>query len=68
MIVDDEPVNIDIISEMLGDQDYQFFSSQTGEGAIQSARRMPPDLILLDVQIRGALNGFETCQKLKKTH
>lgn len=66
MIVDDEPVNIDIISEMLGDQDYQFFSSQTGEGAIESARRMPPDLILLDVQIRGALNGFETCQKLKK--
>lgn len=65
MIVDDEPVNIDIISEMLSDLNYQCISSQTGEDAIKTAHEMSPDLILLDVQIRGELNGFETCRKLK---
>lgn len=65
LIVDDEPVNIDIISEMLSDLGYQFVSSQTGEDAIENARVTQPDLVLLDVQIRGEIDGFETCRQLK---
>ena len=65
LIVDDMPANIDVLRKTLGPEDYEIFFATSGEAAIKTAHRCLPDLIILDILMPG-LNGFETCQKLKK--
>ncbi|RLA71458.1 MAG: hypothetical protein DRG24_05490 [Epsilonproteobacteria bacterium] len=62
LIVDDNPVNIDFMVELLEEYDVRTVTS--GQLALESARNETPDLVLLDVTMPG-LNGFETCQQLK---
>ncbi len=64
LIVDDNPTNLDVISEALSSAGYKIAIATTGERAIQQVERRPPDLILLDVMMPG-INGFETCKRLK---
>jgi signal transduction histidine kinase len=64
LIVDDNPTNLDVISEALSDAGYGIAIATTGERALKQIERRIPDLILLDVMMPG-INGFETCQKLK---
>ena len=64
LIVDDNPTNLDVISEALSSAGYKVAIATSGERAIQQVERRPPDLILLDVMMPG-INGFETCKRLK---
>jgi signal transduction histidine kinase len=64
LIVDDTPTNLDAISETLSDAGYDVAIATSGERALQTVRRRPPDLILLDVMMPG-LDGFATCKLLK---
>jgi CheY-like chemotaxis protein len=64
LIVDDTPTNLDAISETLSDAGYDVAIATSGERALQTVKRQPPDLILLDVMMPG-LDGFATCQLLK---
>lgn len=41
-------------------------SAPSGERALEMAAASPPDLVLLDVSLPG-VNGFEVCQRLKRT-
>lgn len=38
----------------------------TGEDAISSAQRLHPDLILMDIRIKGEINGIETANRIYK--
>ena len=64
LIVDDEPLNIKLIKTMLLSEGYEIHDAASGEEALESVRRLPPDLILLDVMMPG-INGFEVCRQLK---
>ncbi|HFD32164.1 MAG TPA: response regulator [Gammaproteobacteria bacterium] len=64
LIVDDEPINLDILEEML-EENYQTCIAQSGEEALKKVESFLPDLVLLDVMMPG-LNGYETCIKLRK--
>ena len=64
LIVDDTQTNIDILVEALRD-DYRIGTAGDGKGAIESAKRNQPDLILLDVMMPG-IDGFEVCRSLRK--
>lgn len=65
LIVDDEPGNIRILSELLH-AEYNILAATEGETALQIARSgHPPDLVLLDVVMPGT-DGYEVCKKLKK--
>lgn len=64
LIVDDVPANIAVLREMMAQQGYNTFVATTGERALNIARRVRPDLILLDVVMPG-MNGLETCRQLK---
>ncbi len=64
LIVDDTPVNVDVLRQTLEPEDYEILVATSGEIAIQIARNEKPDLILLDVLMPG-MNGFETCRQLK---
>ncbi|WP_288741013.1 response regulator [uncultured Rheinheimera sp.] len=64
LVVDDQPVNIQIIHQMLN-ADYQIFMATSGAQAISLCRSNPPDLILLDV-VMPELDGVATCRLLKQ--
>jgi len=64
LIVDDNPTNLDVISESLSNKGYKVAIATSGERALQQVERKPPDLILLDIMMPG-IDGFETCRRLK---
>ncbi|MEO8039799.1 MAG: response regulator [Betaproteobacteria bacterium] len=64
LIVDDVPDNLAVLSDLLGEAGYVVLVATDGERAIETARRIVPDVILLDAVMPG-LDGFETCRRLK---
>ncbi|MFC0202835.1 diguanylate cyclase [Novosphingobium soli] len=64
LIVDDEISNIEIMNAVLED-DYEVCFSTSGQQALDTARAVSPDLILLDVLMPG-MDGFEVCRQLKE--
>lgn len=64
LIVDDVPENLAVLSDLLGEAGYVVLVATDGERAIDTARRVNPDVILLDAVMPG-LDGFETCRRLK---
>ena len=64
LIVDDEPVNIDIMVDLLKPS-YRTLVATNGEQALKRARGEPaPDILLLDVMMPG-MDGYEVCRRLK---
>ncbi len=64
LIVDDNPSNLDVLSEALAGSGWEILVATDGETAIEQAEYTQPDLILLDVMMPG-IDGFETCHRLK---
>jgi diguanylate cyclase (GGDEF)-like protein len=65
LIVDDEPENIEILSELLGSE-YEVFFAINGLEALEIAAGQVPDLILLDILLTPEMDGYEVCSRLKK--
>lgn len=64
LVVDDNPDNLRLLSQFLGESEYEVLVARDGETAIQRAEYASPHLILLDVMMSG-IDGFETCRRLK---
>ncbi|MEH1871904.1 response regulator [Nostoc sp.] len=64
LLVDDNPDNLRLLAKMLELQGYIVRKSLNGRMALQAARREPPDLIMLDINMP-EMNGYEVCQELK---
>ena len=64
LAVDDRPMNLAVLTELLSSAGYTVTVAMSGEQAIQCLCSFVPDLILLDIQMPG-LDGFETCEKIK---
>jgi CheY-like chemotaxis protein len=65
LVVDDMPENLDLLSHLLTARGYAVRRALDGELALESARRAPPDLILLDINMPG-LSGYEVAAQVKK--
>jgi len=64
LIVDDEPINIDLLRETLKSK-YRLIIATRGEQAYSLAVSKKPDMILMDVMMPG-MDGFEACEKIKE--
>src|SRR3984893_5852964 len=64
LLVDDAPANLQVLAGMLKDRGYKARPVPSGKLALQAARRDPPDLILLDINMPD-MNGYEVCEHLK---
>ncbi|BDA85123.1 DNA-binding response regulator [Aureimonas sp. SA4125] len=64
LVVDDAPDTVDLLTTALEEQDLTVLVALDGEKAIAIARRITPDIILLDAVMPG-MDGFETCRRLK---
>ena len=65
LVVDDEPVVRELLAATLRFAGYEVTSAATGSQALESARDMPPDLVLLDVMLPD-MDGFEVMRRLRR--
>lgn len=64
LIVDDEKDILDLIAFNLNREGYQVSTAQNGEEAIQVAKQVNPDLIILDVMMP-KMDGIEACRIMR---
>ena len=64
LVVDDEPLNVKLISAMIPSEHYETASAYSGDEALKLVRDFQPDLILLDIMMPG-LNGYDLTRILK---
>ncbi|HNV86091.1 MAG TPA: response regulator [Candidatus Omnitrophota bacterium] len=65
LVADDEPHIMMTLEDLLTQEGYVVLKASDGKKAFDEARKMVPDLIVLDVMMP-KMNGFEVLQKLKK--
>jgi len=66
LVVEDSPTYLRQISDLLQESGYQTIAAIDGEQALETAVRVNPDLIILDI-ILPKKNGFQVCRQLKTT-
>ncbi len=64
LVVDDNPVNVDILRTRLAVHGYEILTAADGEEALVVARAKQPDLILLDVMMP-KMDGIQVCRELR---
>ena len=65
LVVDDNPVNLSILEEVL-DGEYRVSFARNGAEAIRIAAECLPEFVLLDVMMPG-MDGLEVCSRLRET-
>src|SRR5436305_13409095 len=65
LVADDEPVNLALIRRRLEWEDYRVETAEDGGQAVEAAKRVLPDLIILDVMMP-VLDGLGACRLLKE--
>ncbi|MCF7920843.1 MAG: sigma-54 dependent transcriptional regulator [Candidatus Cloacimonetes bacterium] len=66
LIIDDEPINLKILSRKLETEGYEVIVANQGELALHLVQNTRPDLILLDIMMP-EMDGFEVCRRLKES-
>jgi len=64
LIVDDEPINIQLLGSVLNECKYEVQFATSGEEALDWVNSEPFDLILLDLMMP-AMDGYEVCKHIK---
>ncbi len=65
LIVEDNPINLELASDILDAQGYKVFQATTGAEAIEIVKRIHPDMVLMDIQLPG-LDGLEITRIIKR--
>jgi DNA-binding response OmpR family regulator len=65
LVVDDEAPIVDLVRFTLEDADLRVVEASDGAAALDLARRIKPDLVLLDVHMP-RLDGLEVCRQLRR--
>ncbi|MFC3106263.1 response regulator [Salinisphaera aquimarina] len=63
LVVDDQPEALAYICEVLGDDGYTVIAALDGASALERARLITPDLVLLDARMP-EMDGFEVCLRM----
>lgn len=64
LLVEDEPLLIDLYQERFGEEEFELEIARDGNEALKKAN-LGADLILLDILLPG-INGFEVLRRLKR--
>jgi two-component system cell cycle response regulator len=65
LVADDEPVNLALIKRRLEWEEYHVETAEDGGQAVAAAKRLLPDLVILDVMMP-VLDGLQACRLLKE--
>ena len=64
LLVDDEPDILEIVGYNLKNEGYLVYTASNGVEALKSAKKITPNLILLDIMMP-EMDGIETCEKIR---
>jgi CheY-like chemotaxis protein len=64
LVVEDNPVNLELVEAVLEREGYEVISAASAEEALRRLQRLRPDLVLLDIQLPG-LDGLGLTRLLK---
>lgn len=67
LAVDDEPINLQVLQNVLQPQGYRVTTAANGSDALRSVAQARPDLIVLDVMMPG-LSGLDVARNLRRRH
>jgi len=65
LVVDDEPTIVELIEESLRMDGFETARAYSGEEALETLAKDPPDLVLLDLMLPG-MDGYEVCRQMQK--
>jgi two-component system KDP operon response regulator KdpE len=66
LVVDDEPKLVRLVREVLTATGYQVMSTGSGENAVEMMALEKPDLIVLDLVLSGAMDGYEVAHRVRE--
>ena len=64
LVVDDTPLNVKLLADLLGAKGYRTVTAASGAAALQKLAAEAPDLVLLDVMMPG-MSGYEVCAAIR---
>ena len=65
LIVDDEPVNLEVLEQHFRDEPYRIVRAANGRQALAWIGRQPFDLVVLDLMMPD-LSGYEVCREIRE--
>jgi DNA-binding response OmpR family regulator len=65
LVVDDEPKIVDVVRDYLAAAGFAVTTAVDGATALDSARAMPPDLVVLDLGLPG-IDGLDVARELRR--
>lgn len=66
LIVEDEPKVVNLVREVLLAAGYEVSATFNGNHAIEQVALEQPDLVILDIRLPGALDGYAVAQRLRE--
>lgn len=64
LVVDDEPVMVRLLEDVLSQDGHTVISASSGDEALHLVKKMTPDLILMDI-IMPEMDGYEATSRIK---
>ncbi len=65
LIVDDQPEVRELVEVTLRSDDYRILTEASGEAAVRTALAEHPDVIIMDVMMPGAIDGFQATERIR---
>lgn len=64
LVVDDYLKNVQVLARILENENYKVAVANDGEMALKIAKKILPNLILLDIKLPG-ISGYDVCEQLR---
>ncbi len=65
LIIEDNPINRDVLGRRLEKRGYSVRFAEDGPSGIESAERLMPDVILMDIGLGELMDGWEATRQIK---
>jgi two-component system cell cycle response regulator DivK len=65
LVVDDDPASLALVEAVLETEGYETRKVKSSDAALEMLKSWTPDVILLDIQLKGLDNGLEFARRLK---